>query len=359
VFFKENSHLHVISAEQTAQFIQAMPKVELHLHLEGAIPHDTLLGFIKQKGTEPSIQNIDDLRRKLTYTDFANFIQLWTWKNTFITSANDFEQITYDVLRDLHEQNVRYAELTYSPGDYWRWGAPSEIKGFPTDKITECIIAGKQRAYEDYGIKSELIVDLIRDHGPQIGMQRIEELTPYLGKGLVGITIGGSEQHYPPEPYAEAYARAKELGYRLSAHAGEVAGAESIWGAVRALSVERIGHGLRANEDAGLVAYLKEKRIPLEMCPLSNVKTGVCESIESHPIKEYYEQGLMITVSSDDPSVFGNSITEEYLVLVEQLGFSLDDLKQISMNSIDASFMPDSAKIEMKALFEKEWEQLG
>ena len=350
--------LEVKPDEKIDQFIQAMPKAELHLHLEGAISHNTLLGFIRQKGTEPEINSVDDLRRRLVYTDFASFIQLWVWKNTFITSERDFEQITYDVLRDLHEQNVKYAELTYSPGDHFRRGFPSERKGFPPEKITECIIAGKQRAYADFGIKSELIVDLIRDHGPEIGMKRIEELAPYLGKGLIGITIGGSEQYCPPEPYADVYARARELGYRLSAHAGEVAGADSIWGAVRKLGVERIGHGLRANEDVELVAFLKEKQIPLEMCPISNVKTGVCKSIESHPIKEYFKEGLMITVSSDDPSMFGTTITDEYMALVEQLGFSLDDLKRLSTNSIDASFMPDGDKAEMKALFEKEWEQL-
>jgi adenosine deaminase len=212
------------ASTQVAQLIRQMPKVELHLHMEGAIPLDTLLSLIKKKGTEPEINTVDDLRRRFTYTDFDNFIRLWVWKNTFITSEHDFEQITYDVLRDLHGQNVKYAELTYSPGDYWRHGAPSERKGFPPQKITECIIEGKQRAYTDFGIKSALIVDLIRDHGPEIGMRRIEELSPYLDKGLVGITIGGSEQHHPPGPYAGVYRRAKELGYRLSAHAGEVCG---------------------------------------------------------------------------------------------------------------------------------------
>lgn len=344
--------------EKLEQLIQDMPKVELHLHLEGAIPPDTLLGLIQKKGTEPSINTVDDLQRRLTYIDFANFIKLWTWKNTFIASEQDFEQITYDVLRDLHEQNVKYAELTYSPGDYWRHGFPSKKKGFPPKKITECIITGKQRAHADFGIESELIVDLIRDHGPEIGMRRLEELTPYLGRGLIGITIGGSEQYHPPEPYAEVYSRAKELGYRLSAHAGEAAGAESIWGAIRKLGVERIGHGMRANEDASLVAYLKEKRIPLEMCPISNVKTGVCGSIASHPIKKYYDEGLMVTVSSDDPAMFGTSITDEYLALTEQLGFSLNDLKQLSMNGIEASFMPDSDKVDMRGLFEREWKSL-
>ncbi len=133
------------------------------------------------------------------------------------------------------------------------------------------------------------------------------------------------------------------------------AGVESIWGAVRKLGVERIGHGMRANEEPELVALLKQKRIPLEMCPISNIRTGVCESIKSHPIKQYFDDGLMVTVNSDDPAMFNTSMNDEYLTLVKRLGFTVDDLKQISMNGIEASFMPEANKIEMKALFEKEW----
>lgn len=328
-----------------------MPKVELHLHLEGAIPLETLFNLIQREGKEPSIKNIDDLRKKLAYIDFAHFIEVWIWKNTFIKEEKDFEEIAYQVLRSLSKQNVKYIEAFYSPGDYWR-------QGLSTQKITEYLIKGKERAYYDFGIQSELIVDLIRGDGPEIGMQRLEEVTPYLGKGLIGIGLGGNEQSFPADPYASVYKEARERGFRLTAHAGEAAGAESIWTVIKKLDVERIGHGVRACEDPKLVSLLKKRQIPLEMCVISNVRTGVCESVEVHPIKQYFQQGLMVTANSDDPTMFNTSISQEYLVLVQKLGFTISDLKHLSMNGIIASFMPDRDKELMKSQFEKEWQQL-
>ena len=331
-----------------AQFIQEIPKVELHLHLEGAIPLETIFKLIQRAGGEQSIKNLDDLSKKLTYTDFTNFIDVWTWKNTFIREEEDFEEIAYRVLESLSKQNVKYVEAFYSPGDFWR--VDLSVQG-----ITEYLIKGKETAYRDFGIQSELIIDLIRDHGPERSMQYLEEVTPYLGKGVIGIGLGGSEQSFPAEPYALVYKEARDRGFRLTAHAGEAAGANSIWAAVEKLGVERIGHGVRANEDSELISLLKERQIPLEMCVISNVKTGVCSSIEVHPIKQYFQQGLMVTVNSDDPTMFNTTISQEYLVLVQKLGFTISDLKRLSLNGIDASFMPDENKKLMRSQFEKEW----
>jgi adenosine deaminase len=337
--------------DKMEQFITEIPKVELHLHLEGAIPIETLFNLIQRQGKEASIKTLDDLRRKLAYTDFAHFIEVWTWKNTFIKEEKDFEEIAYRVLDNLNKQNVKYVEVFYSPGDYWR-------QSLSVQGITECLIKGKERAYRDFGIQSELIIDLIRDHGPDRSMQYIEEVMPYLGRGVIGIGLGGSEQSFPADSYAFVYQEAKERGFRLTAHAGEVAGANSIWAVVNKLGVERIGHGVRAYEDPQLVSLLKERQIPLEICVISNVRTGVCKSVETHPIKKYFQQGLMVTVNSDDPTMFNTSISQEYSALVQKLGFTVSDLKRLTLNGIDASFMSDGDKKLMKLQFEKEWEQL-
>jgi adenosine deaminase len=338
-------------ADKMEQLVTEIPKVELHLHLEGAIPEETLFNLIQRQGREPSIKNLDDLRRKLTYTDFAHFIEVWTWKNTFIKEEKDFEEIAYRVLDDLSKQNVKYVEAFYSPGDYWR-------QGLSVPGITECLIKGKERAYRDFGIQSELIIDLIRDHGPKRSMQYLEEVTAFLGKGLIGIGLGGSEESFPADPYASVYEEARKRGFRLTAHAGEVAGPKSIWAVIEKLGVERIGHGVRAHEDPQIVSLLKERQIPLEMCVISNVKTGVCKSVEAHPIKQYLQKGLMVTVNSDDPTMFNTSISQEYSVLAQKLGFTVSDLKRLSLNGIDASFMSDDVKKSMKFQFEKEWTQL-
>ncbi len=341
----------MIDRDKFEKIIREMPKTELHLHLEGAIPLETLYELIQHDGDESSIKSIDDLEKKLTYTDFAHFIDVWTWMTTLIKDEKDFEVIAYQVLRNLSEQNVKYVEAFYSPGDYWR-------QGLSVQKITEYMIKGKERAYNDFGIRSELIVDLIRNHGPDVGMQRLEEVTPYLGKGVIGIGLGGSEQNCPADPYSYVYKEAKQRGFRLTAHAGEADGPNSIWAAVRKLGCERIGHGVRAKEDPHLISFLKERQIPLEICVVSNVKTKVCESVESHPIKQYYEDGLMVTVNSDDPTMFNTTITQEYLVIAQKLNFTVNDIKQLTMNGIEASFMSENDKETMKAQFAREWHQL-
>jgi len=338
--------------ENIEKLIAEMPKIELHLHLEGAIPIETLYNLVQRKGQDPSISTIEDLKRRLVYTDFAHFIDVWTWMNSLIQEERDFEEIAYQALNNLSRQNIKYVEAFYSPGDYWR-------QGLSVQGITEYMNRGKERAYRDFGIRSELIVDLVRDHGPKVGMQRLDEVAPYLGKGVIGIGLGGSEQSFPADPYAPVYKEAKQRGFRLTAHAGEAAGPESIWVAVRELGCERIGHGVRAREDPQLVSFLRRRQIPLELCVVSNVRTNVCGSVETHPIRQYFEEGLMVTVNSDDPTMFNTSITQEYLVLAQKLGFALGDIKVLSMNGIEASFMSDEDKKTMKALFDREWQKLS
>jgi adenosine deaminase len=341
----------MISLDNFDKLIVEMPKTELHLHLEGAIPLGMLFNLIEKRGGDPSVSSLEDLERKLVYTDFEHFIDAWTWKNTFIEEERDFEEIAFQVLRDLSEQNVKYVEAFYSPGDYWR-------QSLSVQGITEHIIKGKERAYHDFGIRCELIVDVTRDHGPEVGMQRLEESTPYLGKGIIGIGLGGSEQTFPADPYEFVYREAKRRGFRLTAHAGEAAGPESIWAAIRKLGCERIGHGVRAKEDPELVSFLRKRQIPLEICVVSNVKTKIFESVESHPIKRYFEDGLMVTVNSDDPTMFNTTITQEYLLLAQKLGFTLRDIRRLTTNGIEASFMSDEDKESMKTQFDKEWQQL-
>jgi adenosine deaminase len=162
--------------------------------------------------------------------------------------------------------------------------------------------------------------------------------------GVIGVGIGGSEQLYPPAPFREVFARARAMGFHTTAHAGEAAGPESIWGALRELQVERIGHGTRAAEDPALLDYLVEHRIPLEMCPISNVRTGVVPSPAAHPIRRFFEMGTLVTVNTDDPKMFGNSLAEEYMLLETTLGFASDEIQTIILNGVRASWLPEARK---------------
>jgi len=340
-------------SDKLEQFIGEIPKVELHLHLEGAVPLETLFGFIQRRGNNKLIKNLEDLKKRLVYSNFSQFIKVWLWKNSFITEYKDFEELSYQVLKGLSQQNVKYVEAFYSPRDFTLRNRKLSACG-----ITESLIEGKKRAFDDFGIQSELIVDIVRDYGPRMGMGLIKELSGYLGRGLIGIGLGGSEKLFPAGFFTKVYQEARDRGFRLTAHAGEADGAKSIWAALNELGTERIGHGLRAYEDPRLIDYLRGRQIPLEMCVVSNIKTQVCKSFKEHPVKNYFKEGLMVTVNSDDPSMFDTSITDEYLVLIQKFGFSLAEIRKINFNSIEASFMTDEEKDVMRGTFNKEWERL-
>ena len=333
----------------TDSWYHQIPKVELHLHLEGAIPTEALWQLIQKYGGDPEVTNYGTLKNRFEYHDFTHFIQTWIWKNGYLREYEDFTLISEAVAQDLSSQNIRYVEAFFSPIDFAR-------HGLETQKLAEAIRIGLQRVDD---VQVNLVADLVRST-PLVSAQRtLAELFEVKDLGIIGIGIGGSEQEYPPEPFRDIYAQAREMGFKTSAHAGEAAGAESIWGAVRILNVDRIGHGTRAYEDETLLNYLVEKRIPLEMCPISNVKTGVVDSIESHPIRSYYDLGILVTVNTDDPKMFGNSLADEYILLETKLGFSRSDIQTLIMNSIEASWLPDERKSELSSDFNQDtvWRQ--
>jgi adenosine deaminase len=319
-----------------------MPKLELHLHLEGAIPHEALWQLIQKYGGDPAVRDQRALEGKFRYRDFPGFIQTWLWKNTFLREYEDFTFIAEAVARSLAEQNILYAEVFFSPGDFARFG-------LKTQGIAEAIRSGLAR---EKRVEVALIADLIRDFPPDNAARTLAELAEVRNLGIVGVGIGGSEQEFPPEPFAGVYEEARKLGFRTTAHAGEAAGSESVWGALRSLRAERIGHATRAEEDERLLDYLAEHRIPLELCPVSNVRTGVVRTLEDHPVRRYFDRGLVVTVNTDDPGMFGNSLAEEYRLLVERLGFSREDTRRLVLNALGASWLSADHRERLRALVE-------
>lgn len=318
--------------------LHQLPKVELHLHLEGAIPLTALWQLIEKYNAVSSVGSFSQMEQKFQYKDFQHFIDTWVWKNNFLREYEDFTLIASKVAEDLASQNIIYVEAFYSPGDFIRHGLEPQ-------KLTEAIRKGLD-VHADK-ITVNLVADLIRDFGPEQGMTWVKQIHEVKNLGVLGIGIGGSEQTFPPEPYEAVYEQARNLGFKTSAHAGEAAGSESIWGAIRSLKVDRIGHGVRAIDDPELVSFLKSEQIPIEMCPISNLRTGVVAGIELHPIKKLYEEGLLITVNTDDPKMFNSSLAYEYKMLVEKLGFSLDDIVNLIKNAIKSSWCNDREKMEL------------
>ncbi len=325
-------------------WFERLPKVELHLHLEGAIPYDALWELIQKYGGEPSVPNKELLKNRFEYKDFPHFIETWVWKNQFLREYEDFSFIAEAVARDLASQNIRYAEVFFSPPDFAR-------QGLKTQRITEAVHSGLEKVNET---EVALVVDLVRDFGPQKGETTLTEINEVKQMGVIGVGIGGSEQDFPPEAFEAVFERARRLGFHTSAHAGEAAGPESIWGAIRNLKVDRIGHGTRAEEDEALLEYLVEHRIPIEMCPLSNVRTGVVASYEKHPVRRYFERGVRLSINTDDPKMFGNSLSEEFMLLTEKKGFTRAEIKELILCGIEMSWMPEEKKQQMKTAFGKE-----
>ena len=315
------------------RWLQRLPKAELHLHLEGAIPLPALHQLIRKYGGTEDVADVTALRERLRYRDFSHFIETWVWKNDFLREYEDFTLIGTAVAKDLAEQNIRYVEAFYSPRDFAR-------HGLEVQPLTAAIRRGLDAVPE---VEVALVADLIRDFGPECATRTLAELAEVRDLGVVGVGIGGREQCYPPEPFVGVYRQAREMSFRTSAHAGEAAGPESIWGAVRVLQVDRIGHGTRAVEDPALMDHLAEKHVPVELCPLSNVCTGVLQSIEEHPIREYLRRGMTVCVNTDDPQMFHNTLADEYAAL-RGLGLSVEEVRQLICNGVTVSWLPDERK---------------
>ncbi len=312
------------------EWLRNLPKVELHIHLEGAVPYKAFFELIKKYNGESEIPNMKKLEQKFRFKDFSHFLALWNWKNEFIKEHEDFTFISSEFAREMVSQNISYAEVFFSPSDFWH-------HNLKTQKIAEAIRLGLSKERE---AKVSLIADLVRNNGAEIATVILNEVNEVKSLGIVGIGIGGSEKFYPPELFEKVFEKARTLGFFSTAHAGEADGPQSVWGAIKRLRVNRIGHGARAIEDADLVEYLSEHQIPLEMCPISNVKTGIVASVAKHPIRFYFDKGIPVTVSTDDPMMFGNSLVDEYSALARDLGFSKSDIIRLILNAIDVAWLP-------------------
>jgi adenosine deaminase len=330
--------------------IRALPKVELHVHVLGSIRPSTLLEIIREDDIKAPYQTEEDLVKRFQYTDFTNFISVYMEIIKYIADGRHFERITYEMLENCANCNTQYVEASFSPMDHIKQGID-----FPV--MVNAINRGIKRAHDEFGIETDIRVDLVRDSTPEAAMDILRSIKDN-PENIVSIDIGGNEKTHSPRPFASVYKHAKEMGLHLVAHAGEAAGPSSIWDAIRYLNVERIGHGVTAQEDPELLEYLRKERIAIEMCPISNLRTGVVSSIRNHPIRKFFDEGLLVTVNSDDPSLFHTSLNNEYIQLHEYLGFTLHELFQISLNGVDTAFIDPEKKGRLRDSFLREYDSI-
>ena len=319
-------------------WFDAIPKVELHVHLEGAIPLPALFELVRKYDADAA-GSLADLEARFRYRDFPHFIETWVWKNGFLRELDDFAFIAEAAARDLREQHVLYAEAFCSPPDF-------AARGLPVGGIVEAIRRGLDRVP---GIAVSLVADLVRDCGPERAGRTLDAIAEVKGSGVIGIGLGGSEHAYPPAPFAGVFERARVLGFRTSAHAGEAAGPSSVRDALETLRVDRIGHGTRAAEDPALVEVLAARLVPVEMCPISNVRTGVVPDLAAHPIRAFFERGLLVTVNTDDPAMFDTSLAREYRELARVHGFTRAEICGLVENAARASWLSYGVKAELLA----------
>lgn len=329
------------SSTRPSPFIVSLPKAELHLHLEGSIDPPTLLELRKRHGNSSALAEIEQLYR---YENFTGFLMAFKTVTDDLQTPEDFELITYRLMEKLKAENVLHAEVYVSVGVcLWR------KQNF--DAIFEGLERGRERGERDFGVSLLWIFDAVRQFGAEKAQRVAELAVRYKGASVAGFGIGGDELKAPPEMFRGVYAYAAENELRLTAHAGENAGPGSVWGALN-LRAERIGHGLTAWQDQELVEELSRRQVPIEICLSSNLRTGCCSSLAEHPVRNYFEQGMMITLNSDDPAMFGTSLSREYQLAQDRFGFTDEHLRELARNSFEASFLPAEKKVNFLNLFD-------
>jgi len=344
------------------RFVRAMPKVELHLHLEGSITPETALALARRHHVRLPANDAAGLQDWFRFRDFKHFIEVYLALSDLLRTPEDFTFIIVELARDLARQNVRYAEVTFTAYTHL-W----QNKGLTPDDLIAGLDAGRAEANQRFGVELAWIIDIPRNlsfnritgrYNGKASGPTVEMALAWKDRGVVALGLGGYEIGAPPEPFAHAFERARAGGLHSAPHAGEHVGPAGVWSAIRALGAERIGHGVRAIEDPALVAYLVAHQIPLEINPTSNIRLGVYPDFATHPLRRFWDAGAFVTVNSDDPPLFNTTLNQEYQALVDAFRFDADELEQVSLNAVRASFLPAARKAELEAEFRAEFGRL-
>ncbi|HWW23037.1 MAG TPA: adenosine deaminase [Edaphobacter sp.] len=321
-------------------WLRGLPKAELHLHLEGTIKPETLVELSRRHDAEPL--TLETAKKLYTYEDFVGFLMSFKAVTERLRGPADYELITYNMIKELAAQGVVHAEVYISFGIIYFW------KKTEVEPYVEAIERGRVRGEKEFGTTVFWIIDAVRHFGleecARVFHKAAELRAAY--PSIVGIGIGGDEARGPADQFRELYSEAKAAGLRLTAHAGESCGPESVWSAIN-IGAERIGHALSAQSDSELLDVLAVKQIPLELNVTSNLKTGCCKGLDEHPVKLYFESGLMVTINSDDPPMFGSDLLGEYVLVQDRFEFSLEQMRELAANSVEASFLPPERKLAL------------
>ena len=321
----------------------ALPKVQLHCHLEGTVRAQTFRELAAHYGVE--LGERADPSRTYAFATFRDFLLLFAKVTQTLRAPADFARIAADYVVDAAAQGVRYAEVFISPSVWTYFHRDLDVRA-----TIEAMRAALDETGAPLGVEVALIADLTRNFGVERAEESAREAVALRDLGVIGVGLGGDEANWPPELYERAYAIAREGGLHGVVHAGEAAGPASVRGAVETLRAERIGHGVRALEDPAVVALLAERRVPLEICPTSNGLTGAAPADATHPLGALDAAGCIVTIDADDPALFGTTLLDEYRFVAEHFGE--EALLRFARNAIDASFASAAGKARLHAAFD-------
>jgi adenosine deaminase len=318
------------------EFIERLPKAELHIHIEGSLEPEQMLELARRNGLRLPFESVDEVRRAYEFADLQSFLRLYYQGVRALVNERDFYDLTWAYLSKAHSQTVRHSEMFFDPQAHTGRGIAFET-----------VISGIHRAMLDarqrLGMSSKLVMCFLRDLSEEAAMATLHPALPFKDR-IVAVGLDSAEVGNPPEKFSRVFERAREEGFLTVAHAGEEGPPQYIWQALDKLKVSRIDHGVRCTEDPKLTARLVADRIPLTVCPLSNVKLGLFESLEQHNLKLLLDRGLCVTINSDDPAYFGGYLTDNFLAVQKALRLERNDIYRLARNSFQAAFLSSNEK---------------
>ena len=328
--------LPTVPSDRLPSVLRRMPKAELHIHIEGSLEPEMIFRLAERNGVRLPYASVDALRAAYAFTDLQSFLDIYYAGASVLLKEDDFFDMAWAYLQRAAAENVVHAEIFFDPQTH-------TARGVPMGAVIQGLHHACQRAHQEFGLSAQLILCFLRHLSEDDALATLESALPWRHH-FIGVGLDSSELGHPPEQFARVFARARALGLHAVAHAGEEGPPAYIWGALDTLQVERIDHGVQAVHDAALMQHLARTRIPLTVCPLSNVKLRVFPSLAQHNLKALLDAGLCVTVNSDDPAYFGGYLNDNYVQLFQALGLGVHEAWQLASHSFEASFAPPEAK---------------